>query len=101
MLNQIRLPAAWSLSALVSQNVSIVGTPTTTNIVPTASRPGALFGKIISRSDSSGLGVPSQRGYIISVYITQAKLGHTAVFVAMIHITICFDSEILPGATSS
>jgi hypothetical protein len=100
MLNQIRLPATWSLSALVPQNVSIVGAPTTTNIVPTASRQGALC-KMISGGDSSRLRFHSQRGYVIGVYITQAKLGHTSVLVAMIHITIRLDSEILSGAASS
>jgi hypothetical protein len=35
------------------------------------------------------------------VDIAQAKLRQPPVLVAMIHITISFDSEILPGATSS
>jgi hypothetical protein len=35
------------------------------------------------------------------VDIAEAKLGNTPVLVAMIHITIGFDAEILPGATSS
>ena len=73
------------------QDVPIVWTPPATNMVPTARPMRALFCKLVSSGYLLSLRFPSELGYTIDVYVTEAKLGYTPVLVAMINITICFD----------